>query len=303
MQTPEHSTPAPAPAPVSVESWGDSRLYGGDNLTVLREHVADASVSLVYLDPPFNSEANYSRAGAGVAFTDIWRWDAESEAGLCRLEVEQPPVGRTLRLMMGAYGPSSLMAYLVMMAPRLVELHRVLRPHGTLYLHCDDSASHALRQVLDRIFGPGKALGVITWKRTSSHNDASRGYGRVADTILCYARGERPRWNPSDNMTDLWDDIPPLKGFSKERTGYPTQKPLALLRRVITVSSDPGDVVLDPFCGAGTTLVAAEELGRRWVGIDMGAEALACTRSRLETVRPAPAAVFRPPAGSLWDVP
>lgn len=351
-----------------------NKLFYGDNLDVLRKDIASESVDLVYLDPPFNSNANYNilfkdRTGAGAdaqieAFEDTWHWN-ESEGGSQDAFDQVMRSGSTdaaelLRAMRGFLGDNDMMAYLAMMAIRVIELHRVLTPTGSLYLHCDPTASHYLKLLLDGVFGAKNFRNEISWKRTSSHNDAAQGltrYGRTHDVIFFYTKDRAAKWNllysgyseaylkqhysnidedgrrfktsdltaakpggdvsyefkgvrppagrywaysranmekfdqegrlvfasksgmprlkhyledmPGVAMSDFWDDIPPINSQAQERMGYPTQKPLALLERIIAASSNPGDLVLDPFCGCGTALDAAQKLGRRWIGIDV----------------------------------
>jgi site-specific DNA-methyltransferase (adenine-specific) len=366
-------------------------LYYGDNLEILRKYVPDASVDLVYLDPPFNSNRDYNvifkdESGRNtdaqlVAFEDTWHWGPDAEAKYAYLTVTAQNVGRVpstisslVAALRSSIGENQLMAYLVEMAVRLVELHRVLKPTGSLYLHCDPTASHYLKVVLDGVFGPRSFRNEVIWKRSDSHNDATQGarrMGRIHDVLLYYAKGDPPTFNVQrtplseetadlwyrhvdpdgrrynlDNATaakaggdtsyefqgvrppqgrywaysranmeklwdqglvvitptnklyikryldqsrgiplqDLWLDIDMLRGFSssKERLGFPTQKPLALLERVIELSSNPGDVVLDPFCGCGTALVAAQKLGRRWIGIDITYLSIAVMKARLK---------------------
>jgi site-specific DNA-methyltransferase (adenine-specific) len=356
-------------------------LYYGDNLQVLREHVPTESVDLVYLDPPFNSNRNYNvlfrdESGAASeaqieAFEDTWHWNEAAEHTYRELVTESPErVGSMIGALRGFLGTNQVTAYLVMMAARLVELHRVLKPTGSLYLHADPTASHYLKVVLDAIFGPTQFRNEIVWQRTSAHNDPSR-YGRVHDVLLFYAKGRTHTWNPQYARADaqyfaahdferdaegrlyrkrdltapahggsasgqyewkgrrpprgrMWSytkdkmeqleaegrvvytrtGMPRLKIYSEdlkgiplqdvwaspdlwlnsaagERLGYPTQKPLALLERVIATSSNPGDVVLDPFCGCGTTIAAAQKLGSRWIGIDVTHLAIALMKYRL----------------------
>ncbi len=351
-----------------------NKLYYGDNLDILREYVADESVDLIYLDPPFNSKADYNvlfktSAGEGSAaqagaFKDTWEWD-EAAAEAYHEIMTSHRVPTNLRNLMEALKVfltgdtgkrgNSMMAYLCMMALRLVELHRVLKPTGSLYLHCDPTASHYIKLILDAIFGFGAFKNELIWQRTSSHNDPKK-FGRVHDVIFYYAKGT-PLWNsqyeqPDSDFFDAHDFeidsdgrkyrkrdltaprrgqsgqyewkgmMPPkgrmwsytqanmealeaegrivytrngmprlkifvedLKGLpiqdvwanpelwlnsgSKERLGYPTQKPEALLERIILASSNEGDIVLDPFCGCGTTIAVAERLNRRWIGIDV----------------------------------
>ena len=361
-----------------------NRLYYGDNLEVLRGF-PDACVDLIYLDPPFNSNAGYnvlfkSASGAGSdasieAFDDTWTWGEASKFAL--LDIAKG-TNRPLQVMMEAMrtgiGENPLMAYLAMMAVRLVELHRVLKDTGSLYLHCDPTASHYLKLVLDAVFGADRYKNEIIWKRTSAHGDASVGYGDVTDTIFFYTKTDKPTWNrqfvpldakhveakygstddsgrrfttrdlrspsPRPNLTydykgykphpngwsisqklmeeydskgllyfpksadgrirlkiflderkgkplqNLWDDIPPINSQAQERLGYPTQKPRALLERIIAASSNEGDVVLDPFCGCGTAVDAAQKLGRRWIGIDVTHIAIGMIEDRMRSGYP-----------------
>ena len=379
-----------------------NRLYYGDNLDVLREHVASESVDLVYLDPPFNSNANYNilfKSPAGTqadaqieAFEDTWHWNDRAEDAFDQVARS----GNTkafdlLNAMRRFLGENDMMAYLAMMAVRLLELHRVLKPTGSLYLHCDPTASHYLKLLLDGVFGPQQFLNEITWKRTFAHGSAKR-YGPVHDIILFYSknghnrwqdlkvghddtyvtrhfryfdeakqesfqaisltgagtrRGEsgqpwrdvdptavgrqwaiprailakegleatgttaalnaldtagriywpskeggtpRLKWFVSDldgaRLGDVWTDIPPIAAQAAERLGYPTQKPLALLERIIAASSNEGDVVLDPFCGCGTAVHAAQKLGRQWIGIDVTHLAISLIEKRMRAAFP-----------------
>lgn len=356
-------------------------LYYGDNLRILREYIRDESVDLIYLDPPFNSNRNYNvlfRDESGkeseaqiTAFEDTWHWNQAAEQTYHELVTDTSPAISTMISALRTFiGSNQMMAYLVMMAARLVELHRVLKPTGSLYLHCDPTASHYLKIILDTIFTPVNFRAEIIWKRYSAHNDARRTFAAVTDTILFYSktpstkfnvqrtaydetyiekhfrhvdeRGRRyalnnlqspnPRPNltyeykgyppppngwkvslekmialdkqgrlyfpqnpegrirlkyfledmPGVSVSSLWDDIQPLAGAHAERLGYPTQKPLDLLERIIQASSNPGDVVLDPFCGCGTAIVAAQKLGRRWIGIDITHLSIALQKYRLK---------------------
>ena len=362
-------------------------LYYGDNLDILRQHLPDESVDLVYLDPPFNSNANYNvlfkeqsgEASPGQirAFTDTWEWTQEAVGTYEQEIITNPSVPANVKDMISAFrqfvGGNAMMAYLVMMTPRLVELRRVLKPTGSIYLHCDPTASHYLKLLMDTIFGKENFRTEIVWKRTSAHSDTRQGrrqHGRVHDLILFYSRDASWTWNPLyaeydqeyidqfyrhvepetgrryrlDNLTgpggaakgnpsyevmgvtrywryseermaelieqgrviqtspgavpaykryldempgiplqDVWTDIGPIGSRAKERLGYPTQKPQALLERIIQSSSNEGDVVLDPFCGCGTSVAAAEDLKRRWIGIDITHLAVALMKSRLRT--------------------
>lgn len=345
-----------------------NRLYFGDNLEVLDEHVADESVDLVYLDPPFNSNRNYSvifgrnraedeSAAQIQAFEDTWRWTHTTEVLIGDLSNSAPTrVADALSAYYTLLGESEALAYLVNMTPRLLQLYRVLKPTGSLYLHCDPTMSHYLKVLLDAIFGVQNFRNEIAWERSGAKNDPKR-YGRSHDIILFYGKTDKATtWNPqytpfsdasvAKNYThvetetgrryrrgdltaakaggdvdfewhgvrpyagrhwaysrenldqmfaagriefrstgmpvykryldeqpgvplqDLWTGIR-LTSADKERLGYPTQKPLALLERIIEASSNPGDVILDPFCGCGTTVDAAQRLGRTWIGIDI----------------------------------
>jgi site-specific DNA-methyltransferase (adenine-specific) len=363
-----------------------NRLYYGDNLRVLREHIADESIDLIYLDPPFNSNATYNvlfKAPDGhqsqsqiEAFDDTWHWtDAAEDAYWQVLHGANSDAAKMLEAMRAFLGENDMMAYLAMMAIRMIELHRVLKPTGSLYLHCDPTASHYLKILLDAVFGPEQFRTEITWKRTNTHND-SKTWSKVADKIFFYSRGKSFTWNTPreaygegylstkythddgdgrglyrlDNMVSpnarpnmmyewmgfpspalgwryqrdtmqnlhdegrihyptkvdgtfdtskrpqlkrylaeqsgtvmgsVWTDIAPINSQAQERLGYPTQKPVALLERIISASSNPGDVVLDPFCGCGTTVHAAQKLGRQWIGIDITPLAVNLIKRRL----------------------
>lgn len=387
-----------------------NRLYYGDNLHVLREHIASESVDLIYLDPPFNSNANYNilfKSPEGQqsesqieAFEDTWHWNDSAEDAFDEvMRSGNTDAFTLLRAMREFLGDNDMMAYLAMMAVRLIELHRVLKPTGSLYLHCDPTASHYLKLLLDGVFGKRSYRSEIVWKRSSSHNDGKQGlanYGHIHDTIFFYTKGNDWQWNHQftpyqeeytgrdynlideetgrrfrrgdltaakgggdtsyewrvkkrenlkerwvadldneyqqpldgweykgvfpyggrfwaysrDNMRkfalesrlrhtfdgmpeykryldempgvalqDLWTDIRPL--LAHERLGYPTEKPLALLERIIAASSNEGDVVLDPFCGCGTAVHAAQKLGRQWIGIDVTHLAIGLIEKRM----------------------
>jgi len=356
-------------------------LYFGDNLTVLRESIADASVDLVYLDPPFNSNANYSHlfkdesgqvSGAQIeAFEDTWHWD-DMVSGRALTDLRDSPyqdAADMLDAMVGFLGKNPMTAYLTMMGVRLVELHRVLKGTGSLYLHCDPTASHYLKVLLDAVFGARNFRNEIVWKRSVTKGDARKKFSDDQDIILFYTKGTeyhfanvhtegdeeyKKRFNHDDNdgrgpyhlapldspnprpnlmfeykgyahppkgwrvsieemkkldaegrvwfpknpngrlrrklffedqlgpkIGSVWTDIKPLQGASQERLGYPTQKPVALLERILNASSNPGDVVLDPFCGCGTTVHAAQKLGRKWIGIDITHLAIGLIETRL----------------------
>ena len=367
-----------------------NRLYYGDNLDILRRKIASDSVDLCYIDPPFNSKRNYfqiynnqggeDRAQA-QAFVDTWSWGEDAVEALDYiLDIERlqsspnAQTGRwteqTVELIRGlekVLGRGALLAYIVSMTLRIVEIHRVLKPTGSFYLHCDPTASHYLKLVLDAVFcGQGGLYrNEVIWKRTTAHSDAAE-MGNVHDTLLFYSKGLTATWNkvfqpydqsyidshyrrkdekgrhfrlsdttayglsgggytyewrgvtklwrypiekmqahhdagrlrytrhgtpeyiryldemPGMPLSDVWNDIPPINPRAQERLGYPTQKPEALLERIIRASSNPGDVVLDAYCGCGTTVAVAQRLGRQWIGIDITYQSIALILKRLE---------------------
>jgi site-specific DNA-methyltransferase (adenine-specific) len=293
------------------------RLYLGDNLDVLRRLVDDASVDLVYLDPPFNTGQRHvlhgsARRGAGAtAFSDRWRWDRPAISALDALRADPASgVGSLIGALRAARAPANVLAHLLMVTVRLLEIRRVMKNTGSLYLHCDAVASHYLKVALDAIFGADNFRREIVWRSgwVSGFKTASANWVRNHDVLLYYVKDRRAAFAFDKHLAyrphadgyrrrggggnargvaldDVWDEpalySPGIKSFSREKLGYPTQKPLALLRRIISVSSRPGDVVLDPFCGSGTTPAAAEELGRGWIAIDAGRHAVDITRRRL----------------------
>ena len=361
---------------MTTSDWRN-KLYFGDNLDILRENVPDESVDLIYLDPPFNSNATYNvlfreRTGEDsaaqiTAFDDTWNWSVESEIAFQDVVTAGPEkLGDLLQAMLGFLGRNDMMAYLTMMAQRMAELHRVLKPTGSIYLHCDPTASHYLKLMLDAVFGQDRFRGEIIWRRTNAKGLAFTGYPRNNDTLLYYVKESNFTWNrpfrPHDpeyverfyrhvesetgrrfrlsdltnpnrdrpNLTyewnghlrvwrwtkermqeahdnglihysstglasqkryldemrgnpvdTIWEDIKPIQAQSAERLGYPTQKPEALLERIINASSNEGDVVLDSFCGCGTAIAVAERLNRKWIGIDITHLAISLMKSRL----------------------
>ena len=357
----------------------ENTLYYGDNLQIMREHIEDESVDLIYLDPPFNSKADYNvlykdelgdaPPAQKRAFRDSWHW-YEAVEDYEDLQIEAPEKVR--KLITGLYefvGPSPMMAYLVMMTSRLIEMHKKLKKTGSIYLHCDTTAGHYLKIIMEIIFGADNFRNVIIWQRFNFHANAKR-WGRIHDEILFFSKssesiksfktprkeykesyikshfkkddkgrffrldnasapgegppkyffgklinppkGARWRWSqekidelcdkglivltgtgrpaliryldemPGHPIGDIWTDIPPINPMAKERLGYATQKPLKLLERIIEASSDEGDIVFDPFCGCGTTIEAAEKLGRNWIGIDITHHAIILIKKRLE---------------------
>ncbi|CAN5237171.1 hypothetical protein BH24CHL7_BH24CHL7_04280 [soil metagenome] len=304
-----------------------NRLYFGDNLGILRDRISDASVDLVYLDPPFNSKKDYNLIFAGPsgerstsqvqAFEDSWTWGEEAERVYQYLTNSAEHHGRVptqVSRLVGALragiGDNDVTAYLVMMAVRLIELHRVLKPTGSIYLHCDPAASHYLKVVMDAIFGATNFRREIVWRSgwVSGFKAAARNWIRNHDILLYYVKNVRQPWTFNKDLAylphaagyerrggggnpkgvaieDVWTDIfsPWIMSFSTEKLGWPTQKPIDLLKRIIEVSSNPGDLVLDPFCGCGTALAACEELPqkRRWVGIDITPLAITVIKDRM----------------------
>ena len=355
-----------------------NKLYFGDNLDILREHVADESVDLIYLDPPFNSNATYNvlfRERSGdesaaqiTAFDDTWRWGSDSAYAYQDVIRHGPSkVGELLGAMYSFLGQNDMMAYLTMMSQRLIELHRVLKPTGSIYLHCDPTASHYLKLLMDATFGVENFRSDIVWRRTNAKGLAFKGYPRNNDFLLYYTKSEEFTWNrpfrpydpdyvenhyrhieaetgrrytlgdltnPNRNRPNLtyewnghlrvwrwteermqeahdkgliqysstglayqkryldemqgnpvdtiWEDVKRIGARAQERLGYPTQKPEALLERIINASSNEGDVVLDPFCGCGTAVAVAEKLKRGWIGIDITHLAISLIRHRLQ---------------------
>jgi len=352
----------------------ENTLYYGDNLDILRRYIKDETIDLVYLDPPFKSSQNYnilfkekngSQAASQIrAFEDTWTWSQDDEAVYADLVTKGGKVADCLQAFRTFLGPCDMLAYLVMMAPRLAELRRVMKPTASIYLHCDPAASHYLKMLMDGIFKPTNFKNEVYWKRSTPHGTAKRKYGVSCDILLFYTKTDTYTWNtptiglkpgyiskyyscldqkghrfqptsllghrgvnpeyewhgivkpwrypphrldelekngmiywPSKGgvprfrryldenagqpVLSLWDDIPPVNSQAKERLGYPTQKPEALLERIIKASSKEGDLVLDPFCGCGTTIATAQKLKRRWIGIDITHLAITLMKKRL----------------------
>lgn len=312
--------------PVALQT---NMLYLGNNLDVLRLHIPDDSIDLIYLDPPFNSKKDYNliyldkegeRSTSQVqAFEDSWRWGEEAERTYDWLVDSNDNQGRVpaeVSRIIGALrqgiGENEVMAYLVMMTARLIELHRKLKRTGSIYLHCDPAASHYLKVVMDAIFGPANFRREIVWRSgwVSGFKAAAKNWARNHDILLYYVKDLKAPWtfnkdaaymahevgyqrrggggNPKGvAIDDVWTDIysPWIMSFSREKLGWPTQKPIDLLKRIVAVSSNPGDVVLDPFCGCGTALAACEEFPmgqkRRWIGIDITPLALSVIKDRM----------------------
>lgn len=364
-----------------TDGW-KNKLYFGDNLGIMRDYIPDGSVDLIYLDPPFNSKATYNvlfeekngtqSAAQITAFEDTWHWGLESEEAYREVVTGGPKrLADLIQALRSFLGQNDMMAYVVMLAIRLLDMHRVLKSTGSIYLHCDPTASHYLKLIMDSIFGARHFRNEIIWRRTNAHNMKSRQFPRIHDVLLFYSktdqflfkpeftayseeqlrrykkdasgrlftgqdltivstsasrkfewRGTKPPphrgWGlPIEQLEELWRDgrilakkdgsprldglkvyldempgkiadsiwadIPRVGNTSKERLGYPTQKPEALLERIIKASSNEGDLVLDPFCGCGTTITVAERLNRRWIGIDITHLAITLMKHRLES--------------------
>lgn len=302
-------------------------LYFGDNLEILRDKIPDENFDLIYLDPPFNSNRSYNvlfkeglqESPAQIkAFEDSWRWTREAKQIFDNLVTKTNQAISNLMLALEqVVGHNDLLAYLTMMTVRLIELHRVLKSSGSLYLHCDPTASHYLKIVLDAIFGKRNFRNEIVWNYRRWTAEANQ-FQRMHDIIFFYTKRDKYKFNPllieyadaeahytekdkkgefrwqylngkkyklykkeGVRLGDDWS-IPYLNPMAKERLGYPTQKPEALLERIIKASSRAGDWVLDPFCGCGTTIAVAEKLNRKWVGIDITTLAINLIRYRLQ---------------------
>ena len=370
-------------------NWANETMWTGDNLPIMRGMNSE-SVDLIYLDPPFNSKANYAAPvgskAAGAEFKDTWTLRDIDVAWLDLIELKHPKVNRVIQAAM----TDSDKSYLIYMAARLIEMHRILKPTGSIYLHCDPTMSHYLKLLMDAVFERQNFRNEIAWKRTSSHNSANR-WGPIHDVLLFYTAEDKYTWNrmlqpleleyvdrfyryqddrgryrlsdltgsgirdgetgrpwrdidptsrgrhwavtsgrnlpewaslpsgysdkPVHERLDILDqqgliywpqkvagipafkrylsdrsgspvqdmilDIKPLSSASKEYVNYPTQKPVALLDRIIMASSNEGDVVLDPFCGCATACVAAHERERKWTGIDVSAKAYDLVKQRI----------------------
>jgi DNA modification methylase len=308
-----------------------STLYYGDNLDVLRRHIAEESVDLIYLDPPFQSGRDYNvlfeeqdgtKAAAQIqAFEDSWEWDKRAAASYDEVVNAGGPVGSALEAFRTLLGGSAMLAYISMMAPRLIELRRVLKPTGSIYLHCDSTASAHLRLLMDAVFGQQNFRNEILWYYYNKmHDHRKRLFPRATDTLLFYVKDINAKFtfkqlkemrakpvkqlarkkvdgrmvNAKDadghviyrvkddrTIDNVWR-IPTIQPADRtQRMGYPTQKPEALLERVIEASSNEGDIVLDPFCGCGTTIAVAERLKRQWIGVDITHLAVGLIKHRL----------------------
>ena len=324
-------------------------LVRGDNLDEMRKF-PDECIDLIATDPPFNSKRDYfvpyrDRRGKEPdtlvkAFTDTWNWGEAAENAYRHLLIEEGgQIGDTIQGLRQFLNETPMMAYLVMMATRIVEMHRILTSTGSLYLHCDPSSSHYLKIVLDAVFGNSQFQNEIIWNYHRFSRNSKRRFARMNDIIFFYTKGSKNTFNvqhaerkkskvvekgwdvvvdsgvkkllvydrekveqaeidldkydqivetkeSEPAMGQVWSDIHILNSQSKERTSYPTQKPIALYKRIVAASSDEGDLVLDPFCGCGTTLMASEELNRHWIGIDLTYLATGAVRLQIEKFFP-----------------
>ncbi|MDE0699549.1 MAG: site-specific DNA-methyltransferase [Acidimicrobiaceae bacterium] len=276
-------------------------IWTGDNLDILRG-INSETADLIYLDPPFNSNRNYAAPigskASGAAFKDTWTTSDLDVESASYIADEHPAVSCLLSAAKVVHS-TGMQAYLTMMAVRLLEMQRILKPSGSIYLHCDPTASHYLKQLMDAVFGHDQFRNEIVWcyssggaskKRFSRKHDVLLLYGRERDVVhnvirVAYATPDvegRPGFHPEGKMLqDWWTDIGIISTTGSERSGYPTQKPLKLLERIITASSNENDVVLDPFAGCATTCVAAEKLNRQWVGIDLSCKSAELVGERL----------------------
>ena len=266
-------------------------VFTRDNLEVLRG-INSNCIDLIYLDPPFNSNRNYAAPigseAAGAAFKDTWELNDLDEAWHNEIADKDITLYKMIDASEHSHG-RSMKSYLIMMAVRLLELKRVLKDTGSIYLHCDPTAGHYLKMLMDAIFGSDNYQNDIVWRRYGSHNDASRRWGRVHDNILFYSKSDAYVW--TDEAREPYDDeyiqtadvVSDINIASRsERMHYPTQKPLALLKRIIKASSNEGDIILDPFCGCATACEAAEKLDRKWIGIDLSPQAINLVNVRMK---------------------
>ena len=303
---------------MAIPNWANRTLWTGDNLDIMRGMNSE-SVDLIYLDPPFNSNKNYAAPigseAAGAAFKDTWTLDDVDEAWHGEIADRDPTLYAIIDAAGYAHG-KGMKSYLIMMAVRLMEMRRIVKETGSIYLHCDPVASHYLKMLMDAVFGKDNFRNEIIWCY-QRWTGATRHFQRMHDTLLMFALSRGSVFNQllephspkglyrhkgknrttkvmpdgalnqtyvsshgTKAMRDVWE-ISYLNANANERVGYPTQKPIALLDRIIRASSNPGDVVLDPFCGCATACVAAEKLERQWVGIDLSSKAADLVRDGL----------------------
>ena len=263
-------------------------IFEGDNLHILRGFDSE-TIDLIYLDPPFNSNRTYEAPigseAAGAAFKDAWTLNDLDNAWHGELAEHEPALYAVISAAEFAHS-KSMKVYLIMMAVRLLEMRRVLKPTGSIYLHCDNSSSHYLKMLMDAIFGEDNFRNQIVWPYSNSGRP-KRFFAKKHDVILFYTKTDKAYWRDyksEDGLTpnDWWKDIPSLNSVAKERLGYPTQKPRALLERIVKASSNPGNIILDPFCGFATACIVAEALQRQWIGIDLSEEVVELVEERFK---------------------
>ena len=307
-------------------NWVHQTIWTGDNLDIMRGMNSE-SVDLIYLDPPFNSNANYAAPigseAAGAEFKDTWGLSDINLAWHGLIKTEHPGLYEMLQAVRSIHG-DSMMSYLIYMAPRIMEMKRLLKTTGSIYLHCDPTASHYLKLMMDAIFSKGSFCNEIIWYKGYRGTPRKYRWQQEHDTLFFYAKGDTYTWNspkgkykdpdlkrynktdekgeryalikrkktdgsvyygktyPKGKLAGDVIDVPTLASTDKERTHYPTQKPLALVERIISASSSEGDIILDPFCGCATACIAAERLGREWVGIDISSKAADLVKLRMD---------------------
>lgn len=283
---------------MSEPNWADKTIWTGDNLPIMRGMNSE-SVDLIYLDPPFNSKANYAAPigskAAGAEFKDTWTLQDVDVAWLDLIETKYPKLHRVILAAMS----KSDQSYLVYMAVRLLETKRLLKPTGSIYLHCDPTMSHYLKLIMDAVFKRKNFRNEIAWCYKWGGSNTKKNFKKKHDVIFRYTATDTYTFNLGDVLiygdksgwsdetrgripNDWWSDIPSINTQAKERTGYPTQKPLDLLERIIKASSNRNDVVFDPFCGCATTMVAADRLQRQWIGIDISSKAVELVVRRIK---------------------
>ena len=295
-----------------MANFKSNTIWTGDNLRVMRG-INSNTVDLLYIDHPFNSNRNYSAPvgskSVGVAFKDKWTLSDIDENEHGEL-AERSPAAYDVIKATSAVHRKGMQSYLIFMAVRLLEMKRILKPTGSIYLHCDDTANDYLKLLMDAVFGIKNGIGAhsrgseIIWKRSDAKNMAKSNYGRMFDALYCYRNSEvfthntlhTPITEKSKGvpLSNVWTDISQIRGNTIEKTGYTTQKPLALLDRIIRVSSNEGDVVFDPFCGSATTLVAAHNIGRQWIGCDLSPLAVKLVNERILEIDPLFAQAINP---------
>ena len=301
-------------------NWANQTIWTADNLNIMRG-MNGASVDLIYLDPPFNSNADYAAPigseAAGAEFKDTWGLNDINLAWHGEIKHEHPSLYALLQATRQVHG-DSMMSYLIYMAIRIIEMKRLLKPTGSIYLHCDPNASHYLKLLMDCVFGKNNFRNEVVWHYYNKYSAGKNAFGRNYDQVLFYAASKKTKFTAlrekrdapvrqlvrhnvggvlknkrdsegnliyrvvDDRKVDAVWRIPCVQPAARAYTGYPTQKPVPLLQRIIAASSNEGDVVLDPFCGCATACIAAEKLGRQWAGIDVSAKAADLIKLRME---------------------